>query len=353
MSTQWVYTLNNYVMDDVHRLNALHLSDVNAVAYHVYQPEVGANGTRHLQGFICFRTRKRRSTVCNLLGGHCFVDVTRGTPQQASDYCKKEESRDRDAGFGVFETGDLPLAVAGQGKRNDLISVKRSLDEGKHLWQIPREDESLFPAVARYHRSLGIYENHITEPRTHVTKLHIHEGEHGTYKSLAAQQYPDRYYLNGGNNGCWFDSYEPNQHATVVADEFGGHYMPYTQLKRMCDRYGLNVETKGGVVAFRAKRFVITSNIDPEQWYPKYPFAELSRRITSWFHYGRVEGVPYHGLEPGTLIVTKKRGDWRHHPFHRYLAVFEPDDDQRYMLEDLFKSEQFETEASDSELIWD
>jgi len=344
MSTQFVFTLNGYTMDNVHHLRALHLNERNKVTYLVFQPEVGANGNRHLQGYIAFSARKRMSTVKNLIGGNPHVEVTRGTPEQADEYCTKEDTRDANAGFGIHRVGTLPEPLQ-PGKRNDLLEVKHAMDEGKHLWQIPQEDESLFNTVTRNHRALGIYENHVTPPRDHATALHIHEGDPGTYKSHSAKQYPERYYLNSGNSGAWFDGYEPNKHTTIVADEFGGHFMPYTQLKRLCDRYGLNVETKGGVTAFRAKRVVITSNIDPEQWYPKYPFAELERRITSWFNYSRTQ-APYHGLGPGAIVVTLKKGQWGHHPLAEYLRPVPEVDNERVLDEDAL-AERFDTQPEE------
>ena len=263
MSKGWCYTLNNYTPDDVRVLQALHALPGHSVEYHIFQPELGAQGTPHLQGFIYFNARKRRSTVSNLLPSRPHLEPLRGTPQQASDYCRKDDTRDADAGFGVFEAGELP--VHEQGKRNDLLAVKHHIDNGMHLWSIPDTDESLFSTVSRNHRSLGIYESHKTQGRDKKTALHIHEGQSGTYKSFAAQRYPDAYALEHGNSGAWFDGYEPNKHRTVVADEFGGHFMPYTTLKRLTDRYPMNVETKGGRVAFRADRVVITSNIPPKR----------------------------------------------------------------------------------------
>ena len=341
MSKGWCYTLNNYVLDDLHRLRALHLSRNAASTYHVFQPEVGDNGTRHLQGFVYFETRKRLTTVKRLLGDRCHLEPLRGTPQQAADYCKKDDTRDRDAGFGIHETGNIPILEPG--KRNDLLAVKEGLDGGQHLWGLAQEDPSLFGTIARNHRSLGIYETHVTHPREHQTHLHIHEGTAGTYKSFAAQQYPAKYFLEHGHTGAWFDGYEPNAHETVVADEFGGHFMPYTTLKRLSDRYGMNVETKGGRVAFKARRLVITSNIEPRNWY-KQPFDELERRITSWFKYTRSE-APMGNLGTGTITVKRVKGTWEMNPLNQYLSAHpQLDEDERVLEEQLLKSEEFDTQ---------
>jgi hypothetical protein len=317
MSTQWCFTFNNYSMDDVHRLRALHTDPRNKLAYICFQPELAPNtGTPHLQGFIAFESRKRFSTVKRLLGDSTHLETPRGTPEQNRTYCSKDESRDNDAGFGFHEAGDLPSPLE-QGKRNDLLAFKAMLDEGYPVWDVPNEDPALFGTAVRYHRGLSQYELHSRQPRQERTHLHVHTGDPGTFKSHAASQYPSIYPLENGNNGSWFDAYDPNRHESVLIDEFGGHFMPYTELKRLADRYPKMVETKGGRTIFRAKRIIITSNISAESWY-KQPFEELERRITSWFDYRRSD-VPMYGLSFGSIFIELKKGDWKHHPLQDYL----------------------------------
>lgn len=318
MSKGWVYTLNNYTMDDVHRLRAIHLNRSCQGAYHIFQPERGDSNTPHLQGFVYFPNRKRFSTVKRLLSDRAHLEPMRGTPQQASDYCRKEESRDSLVDFGVHEVGDIPIHEPG--KRNDLLEISLRLDDGGHLWDIAKHDTDLRPSVLRNYRALSTYETHVTGQRAVPTQLEIHEGDPGTFKSFTANLWDDPYFLEHGNSGAWFDGYEPNRHDTVVADEFGGHFMPYTTLKRLADRYPMSVETKGGRVAFRAKRLVITTNIDPEQWYKNAPFPELKRRITRWFKYTICE-VSIGAVPAGSTIINCIKGSFDEHPLKNYLIA--------------------------------
>jgi len=74
--------------------------------------EGGAQGTPHLQGYVIFKTKVRLGITRVLLGGRAHCEIKRGTPQQASDYCKKE---------GLFsEHGSLPST---QGTRNDMVDA--------------------------------------------------------------------------------------------------------------------------------------------------------------------------------------------------------------------------------------
>lgn len=103
----WVFTLNNYTDADQQRLRDA--IDGNTISYLVFGREVGEHGTPHLQGFIYLRTARAFNTVRALLGSErIHLERMRGTPKQASDYCKKDGDYE--------EFGELPA----QGKRTDL-----------------------------------------------------------------------------------------------------------------------------------------------------------------------------------------------------------------------------------------
>lgn len=83
----WVFTINNWTADDEIRLE----NAFNFCNYLVYGREIGDSGTPHLQGFMQLKDRKRMSQVKHLIGSRVHVEVARGTAQQASNYCKKDE----------------------------------------------------------------------------------------------------------------------------------------------------------------------------------------------------------------------------------------------------------------------
>jgi len=104
----YCFTLNNYVEADIARLRQVG----SEVSYLVFGREVGDSGTPHLQGYVVFNRRVAFSTAKRTIGDRAHLEVTRGSPVQASEYCKKD---------GQFEEfGTLPE----QGKRTDWDAFK-------------------------------------------------------------------------------------------------------------------------------------------------------------------------------------------------------------------------------------
>jgi hypothetical protein len=109
----WCFTLNNYTEQDVERLS----SPLAGVQYIVFGREVGASGTPHLQGYVCFRSRKRLQQVISVIGqAHCSATIC---IQQSIEYCKKDGD--------FIEVGVPPK---GKGKRSDLEDLKNTIKEG-------------------------------------------------------------------------------------------------------------------------------------------------------------------------------------------------------------------------------
>ena len=132
-SKYWCFTINQPTEQDDIAIDNLR----NSSSYLIYQLEQGENGTPHYQGYVEFAIRKRGSTIKNLIPrGH--IEVRRGNSKQASDYCKKEESRLD----GPWESG--VLSDPHPGSRNDLLAVKEAIDEGKSLTEISNEHFAAF-----------------------------------------------------------------------------------------------------------------------------------------------------------------------------------------------------------------
>ena len=111
----WCFTINNYTDAIVSKLERLDCND--GIVYLIAGREVGDTGTPHLQGFISFTSRVRRSTVTRTIGqAHC---TCARLVKRALEYCKKDGD--------YFEIGDESKVFITQGKRGDLDAFKEAV----------------------------------------------------------------------------------------------------------------------------------------------------------------------------------------------------------------------------------
>lgn len=275
----WLCTFNNPPSNDNTEKVLRACPDVR---YACGQREIGAGtGTHHDQFYVEFSTTKTLQALRELLpGGH--FEVRCGTKQDAHDYAVKEGkfASDKTGVPGTkWEIGEWRGAARGggrQGAREDLETVQRRLNEGATVADIYQE----FPHIAaRYPKFVDRCAQIATKPRTWETQVIVFKGPTGCGKtSLAHELYPD---IWTKPDGFWFDSYDRHPH--VLIDDFAGGRdcgISYRMLLRILDRYPLLVPVKTNFAQFVPRVIVITTNVEPRDWYPWEDFAPLERRIT-------------------------------------------------------------------------
>jgi len=193
----WCFTLNNYTPAIVDRLSV----PMDGVDYLIFGKEVGASGTRHLQGTVCFQSRKRLTQVITIIGqAHCTV--TRFLAQSI-EYCKKDGD--------VTEIGVAPDVTAG--RRSDLEDFKESVKEGVTSLSELRELHS--SVCANYPRYVVSYINDC-KPKVTVEVHPLREWQSTLYTRLT--HVIDKREIifivdQGGNQGkSWFARYYCDMH---------------------------------------------------------------------------------------------------------------------------------------------
>lgn len=265
----WCFTINN---PDEQTLSNLHttLPTSRECRYLVFQLEEGSDlQTPHIQGYIELTKSLRFRAVKALISPRAHLEKRRGTQQQAAEYCKKEEGRLD----GPWEYGTP--AREPQGTRNDLLAVKEAIDTGRQdaeLW------EDFFGVMAKYYKAVREYRLVKASPRNFKTEVYVLYGTPGTGKSKWAYDYDENAYWK--QRGQWWDGYQGQE--VVVIDDFYG-WLPFDTLLRLCDRYPLMVETKGGQVIFSSKVIIFTTNQHPREWYKNISnFQAFERRVEHW-----------------------------------------------------------------------
>lgn len=262
-SKNWMFTINNPSEGEYPELKS-------TMQYLIYQKEKGLEGTEHLQGYVVLRAKSRLAAVSKLFP-RAHLEVRKGSHEQARDYCSKEASR---IGGAPMSFGEEPA----QGKRSDLLLIKRKLDEGQSVLDCAKEEE-LFPSCIRYWCNLSKYQLGVAKQRDFITHTTVVYGESGTGKSTWVRAHaPGAYWVNkpGGDHKTWWDGYTGQ--LDVVIDEFKG-WISRDDFCRLADSTPYQVPTKGGFVNFVAKRIWITSNWHPCQWWDKFE-EPLQRRLS-------------------------------------------------------------------------
>lgn len=330
MSAGWQFTANNYSLEDVRQLKAIARGKANAVVYMIFGKEVGEKGTKHLQGYVHFATRKRFSTVQKLMGlsKKPHLEAIRGTPEENRKYCSKDGD--------FWEYGELPDYEPG--KRNDLLEYKAKIDGGASVDALARHDEN-FGCFVRYARNLSRYEDSLAGPRNFKSQVVVFFGDPGTFKSFSASRFKDSYEVvrpAGKHQPAWFDGYVPRDHTTVCFDDFYG-WMPFHNVLQICDRYQCRVQAKGATKQFRPCFVVFTSNNHPQQWYREETFlryAALERRIDQLYEHILVEaGNDALGTQPGDVVIRVHKGHGQLHPLWQYMNPIGPEEDRAYRLD--------------------
>lgn len=235
------------------------------IRYLIWQSERGDSGTLHIQGYVELSTPWRISKAITWLPGAHF-EIRRGTREQARDYCRKEDSRVD----GPFERGTWE--AGGSGKRNDLMEVKRKLDNNTPMQEVWDEH---FETTLRFYKGFNEYKKIKTPHRSWKTEVTVYWGRTGTGKSRKCQELEPNAYWKTRDE--WWDGYEG--HEAIILDDFYG-WLPWDLLLRLLDRYPLDLNAKGGGRRCVAKRIYITSNKSPEEWYPNIiDKTPLLRRI--------------------------------------------------------------------------
>lgn len=270
-STRWCFTINNYTQADETAVQGWNC------CYLVYGREIGDSGTPHLQGFVTFGGKAKRLSAVKKLHATAHWEVTKGSSQQAAEYCKKDGD--------VYEKGTTPF----QGKRSDLEEACNMIKDGKRLREVADELPTTYVKFSRGLKDLALT---LTDSYEHDDTRGIWIwGPPGVGKSrYARREWPDSY---PKAQNKWFDGYDGEE--AILLDDLDrmGTCLSHL-LKIWTDRYACTGETKGGTVHLKHKVFIVTSNYSiKDLWPDDVELQKAIRRRFKVIHMDSVDNLRY------------------------------------------------------------
>lgn len=265
----WCFTLNNPTDLERDTLEAIGNELPSPFVYLVYGNEVGESGTHHLQGFLSLSARKTLAWVKNAVSEKAHFEAAKGTPKQASTYCKKDND--------FKEFGVLPK---GKGARTDIKACVDAITKGETLREITKNHPEI---ILRYGSGVLRLRQHFRPTRDGPPQIWVFWGPTGTGKTRRVWEFtdPEKLWVHPGQQ--WFDGYDG--HEAVLFDDFDGGWFKLSYLLKLLDRYVMPVPVKGAQTWWCPKTIYITSNIEPKLWYPQANQNHkdaLMRRLTEF-----------------------------------------------------------------------
>lgn len=250
------------------------LEDSDKLQWLLGQKEIGEGGYEHWQ-FVCsFKTKQRLAAVKKVWRTAHF-ELCRSVAAEA--YVTKEETR---VPGSEFELGEKAL------KANSKVDWAKQKAFAV-LGDLDSIDAGVY--IRNYSSLRRIATEHLRPKYRGKQEVNVYWGVSGSGKTHRVFQEAGEVFYIKSSTTKWFDSYRGEEN--IIMDEFTGT-MDIVHLLKWLDSYPLTVEVKGGQVVLNSKKWWITSNINPDEWYQgkatDEQCAALRRRMTNVVHYSNV-----------------------------------------------------------------
>lgn len=272
----------------------------NDIEYLHFQEECGAEGTHHLQGFAIFKKQVRLSWL-KKFHPRAHWEVTRGTNQQADDYCRKQDTKVE--GGMELTIGKMPERAAAPKANERLAEAAEEIGLLKCGFKRPHECGNYTLLTPGFSSAYKLLTADILGPYRPDLKILTLIGRPGVGKSYAIQKYfPQHGRAIYGNNGCWFQNPTSD---VMVFEEFCGQ-IPLQRMLQILDPYPLALEVKGSMAPAMFTKVIITSNTPPSDWYKGDEAGVPGKRTDSikalWDRLGYSNGVYIPVRKTGTYL---------------------------------------------------
>lgn len=254
---RWCFTINNPSTLDAYGARLL----VRASKYGIVSHETGAEGTKHLQGYVNLPNAKTFATIKKWLP-RSHLEQAKGNDKQNQQYCSKEQED-------IYEYGepDDEKTQGGMEEFFNFCKLRKSVNE------IATEYPSFY---IRYPKAIDRIHSLEHKERTNQPHVEWLFGEAGVGKTryVFDKHGYDNVYVK--DNTPWWDGY--SQHEVILIDDFDNQ-IPYRTLLRILDRYPYNGQVKGSYIAINSPFIYITSEYSPDEYWSDNQLKQVTRRL--------------------------------------------------------------------------
>lgn len=262
--------------------------------------EIGDSGTPHLH-MVLYDSRKNRGTaIKKLYGNTIHLEPMRGKKQDAIDYLNKAGKFEEKAHTIIVSPKFAGNIEDNRGKRTDLESVQKRIDDGMK----PNEIMDGNIGLRRYSKMIreAYFQKRIKEtpPLRDVTVIY-HVGEAGTGKSysyikLVEEYGEDSIYLVSDYENGGMDMYEGEE--ILFLDEYKGS-LTFQKFLQWLDRYKIQIHARYGNTYSLWNTVIITSVFPPEEVYSFMVEDNRKARDSINQLLRRLDEIVYHYIENG------------------------------------------------------
>lgn len=300
----WCITLNNYSEEEWTKIVTMCDAQPPTIRFMILARERGSvgnlpsgsdgvsgaglqGGTPHLQGYIQYLGRVRRTRLKSDCGPRGHYEAAKGSAEDNITYCRKEIGQP----WSEIYTWGIPQS---QGQRSDWDKLRKRMKEGKSYNSLVVDHPEFISKCVMYPngiiRAIGAFiMPRGDEDKTGATWLY---GQSGAGKSIdarcIAKNYKSVYYKSDSTS--WWPNY--NGEECVIWNDIRLPWkgpLKCNELLNLLDAGPHQIQHKGGYTQFRAKHVIFTSPWPPDQVfqtaYPGENHRQLLRRINNIVNY--------------------------------------------------------------------
>ncbi len=285
-SRGWVFTIHDYTEEQLRR-GRVWIETHECIGMSAGLEIAPTTGSKHIQGYVRLDDSTKKGHFRKIIGPNAKGVKDWWMRKANADWAANAKYTSKDEKVVWHKVPPLSC----QGARNDLVefrdAVKRRAGDAELF-------ESHLQVLAKYPRLEQRLKASFAKSRSvefREVKRVVYFGPGGVGKSkralydAAGKRLPDTYIVPMGNNLKWWNDYEGEK--TIVINEMQGDKCKFGRWKELMDGGQVQLETKGSHVYAEWTTVIMTTNVDPANWWANADINnnDFRRRLGKIYHW--------------------------------------------------------------------